>query len=61
MLTPSQLGKVLIGDVRWVRLACMFIMGGGLCEQVRWAGVVMTLGFGDFGQNINKYSGDAYL
>ena len=39
MLTPSQLGKMLIGDVRWVRLVCMFIMGGRLCEQVRWAGV----------------------
>ena len=39
MLTPCQLGKVVIGDVKWVMLVCMFIMGGGLCEQVGWAGV----------------------
>ena len=34
MFTPSQLGKVLIGDVRWVRLVCMFNMGGGLVQQM---------------------------
>ena len=30
MLTPCQLGKVVIGDVKWVMPVCMFIMGGGL-------------------------------
>ena len=39
MFTPCQVRKVVTGDVRWVKLVCLFIMGGGLCEQVGWAGV----------------------
>ena len=41
MLTHCQLGKVVIGDARCkiIRLEFMFIMGGGLCEYVGWAGV----------------------
>ena len=32
MLTPCQQGKVVIVDIKWVILVCMFIMGGGLCK-----------------------------
>ena len=61
MLTPCQRGKVVIVDAKWVMLVCMFIMGGGLCKQVGWANVYVTLVLQDFGENISKYSGDAYL
>ena len=48
MLTPCQLGKVVIGDVKWVMLVCMFILGGGLCEQLGQAGVYCDSGVWGF-------------
>ena len=48
---------MVIVDVKWVMLVCMFI----LCKWVGGQMFVVALVFEDFGENINRYSGDAYF